>query len=303
LFAPGTPVFRAALSPREIAACATLGTAVKPTVVDQHFVLCLYCQLQNGQVWRNDRGDRVCRCPECGPVPVNADDMAALVLNEPWLRTKLRLALEINSRDGIDDLGDGVWRLGEARRAPVLLARNLMRLWREPVLFDRVRVPGATIRVVAPHARETRGAPFGPGIEWLPLEERFAFYGGGISLIASVDAAELRAASDPAAPVFGPFSADFRWVTLPGWPHGLIRCAGGQAAMFKALWSFKGEPMTTERIMRSACLRSDKPNDLFKVKARDKGRPEAEGPLFAYRTLVTTRQREGLYWMPCAAGQ
>jgi hypothetical protein len=38
---------------------------------------------------------------------------------------KMRLALDIESRDGIDDLGDGVWRLGDARRSPVLLARDL----------------------------------------------------------------------------------------------------------------------------------------------------------------------------------
>ena len=78
LFTGGKPVFRSALSPREIFACATLSTAVKPTVVDQRFVLCPYCQIQTGQVWRDDQGGRVCRCPECGPVPVNADDMAAL---------------------------------------------------------------------------------------------------------------------------------------------------------------------------------------------------------------------------------
>jgi hypothetical protein len=303
LFAGGTPVFRRALSPREIAACVPLGTAVKPTVVDQRFVLCPYCQLQSGQVCGDDQGGRVCQCPECGPVPVGADDLAALVLDESWLRAKLRLALAINSRDGVDGLGAGVWRLGEARRAPVLLARSLGRLWGEPALVDRVRVPGATIRVIAPRARETRGAPFGPGIAWLPLEERFAFYGGGIAFIPSVDSPDLGAAADPTAPVFGPFSADFRWVTLADWTQGQIRCTPAQAAVFRALWSFRGEPMPAERVMGSAGLKSDKPSDVFKVKARDRGRPEAEGPLFAYRALVTTRQREGLYWMPCAAGQ
>ena len=50
-----------------------------------------------------------------------------------------------------------------------------------------------------------------------------------------------------------------------------------------------------------AGLDSDKLIDLFKVKARDKGKPEAEGPLAAYRTLVVTQRRQGLYSMPCAA--
>lgn len=48
---------------------------------------------------------------------VAADDVAALMLDEDWLRQKLRLALEIESRDGIDDLGVGVWRLAVGRGA------------------------------------------------------------------------------------------------------------------------------------------------------------------------------------------
>lgn len=53
--------------------------------------------------------------------------------------------------------------------------------------------------------------------------------------------------------------------------------------------------------MRRARLDSDKPIDVFEVKARDKGKPEAEEPLMAYRTLVVTQPRAGLYSMPCAA--
>jgi hypothetical protein len=40
---------------------------------------------------------------------------------------------------------------------------------------------------------------------------------------------------------------------------------------------------------------------VFKVKSRDKGKPEAEAPLAAYRSLVVTQRRPGLYSMPCAA--
>ena len=40
--------------------------------------------------------------------------------------------------------------------------------------------------------------------------------------------------------------------------------------------------------------------DLFKVKAKYKGKPEYEGPLFAYSALVKSNRREGLYAMPCA---
>lgn len=301
LFAGGTPVLRASLSPREIGALPALGRAVRPAALDQRFVLCPYCQQHRAQVWGNGRGGRTCHCPECGPVSVAADDVAALVLDEDWLRQKLRLALEIESRDGVDDLGGGVWRLGDSRRSPVLLARDIVRLWREPALLDRVRVAGGDIRVVTPKPRETRGAPFGAGVEWLALEDRFAFYGGGISFIGAPGEQSPVLAVDPTMQVHGPFSADFKFVTLHDWPGGPIRCSDGQAAVFKSLWSFKGEPMTAERIMDRAGLDSDKLIDLFKVKARDKGKPEAEGPLAAYRTLVVTQRRQGLYSMPCAA--
>lgn len=303
LFAGGTPILRAALSPREIAALPALGQAVKPTALDQRFVLCPYCHQQRAQVWGGGHRGRTCHCPECGPVAVEADDMAALALDEDWLRRKLRLALSIESRDGIDALGDGVWRLGDSRCSPVLLARDLIRLWREPALLERVRVAGGPIRVITPKPRETRGAPFGPAVEWLALEDRFAFYGGGISFIAPTGEPPAPQASDPTTPVKGPFSADFRWVTLPDWPHGPIRLTEAQAAVFEALWSFKGEPRTAEQVMRRAGLDSAKPIDVFKVKPRDKDKPDAAGPLFAYRALVITHRREGLYAMPCAASR
>jgi len=301
LFVVGTPVLRASLSPREVSVLPALGRALQPAALDQRFVLCPYCQQHRAQVWGDGHGGRTCHCPECGPVSVAADDVAALVLDEDWLRQKLRLALEIESRDGVADLGAGVWRLGDSRRSPVLLARDIVRLWREPPLLDRVRVAGGDIRVITPKPRETRGAPFGAGVEWLALEDRFDFYGGGISFIGAPGERSPVRAVDPTVPVHGPFSADFKFVTLPDWPDGPIRCREGQAAVFKSLWSFKGEPMTAERIMDRAGLDSDKLIDLFTVKAHAGAKPEAEGPLAAYRPLVVTQRRQGLYSMPCAA--
>ncbi len=197
-------------------------------------------------------------------------------------------------RDGVDDLGGGVWRLGDSRRSPVLLARNIVRLWREPALLDRVRVAGGDIRVITPKPRETRGAPFGPGVQWLALEDRFAFYGGGISFVGMPGLQSPAPVLDPTMPVFGPFSADFKWVTLPGEEGRPILCTDGQAAVFQALWSFKGEPRTSEQVMGRAQLTSQKPIDVFK------GKKHAE-PLRAYRALVVTQQRADLYSMPCAA--
>lgn len=294
LFVVGTPVLCQSLSPREISALPALGRAVRSAALDQRFALCPYCQQHRAQVWGDGRGGRTCQCPECGPVSVAADDVAALALDEDWLRQKLRLALEIESRDGVDDLGGGVWRLGDSRRSPVLLARDIVRLWREPALLDRVRVAGGDIRVVTPKPRETRGAPFGAGVEWLALEDRFAFYGGGISFLGAPCEQSPVHAVDPALPVHGPFSADFKWVTLPGDERSPIGCTDGQAAVFRALWSFKGEPRSSQQVMGRAQLSSAKPIDVFK------GRKYAE-PLRAYQALVTTQQRAGLYSMACAA--
>jgi hypothetical protein len=176
----------------------------------------------------------------------------------------------------------------------VLLARDIVRLWQEPALLDRVRVAGGGLRVITPRPRETRGAPFGPGVEWLALEDRFALYGGGIAFIGEPGERSPVQAVDPTIPVHGPFSADFRWVTLPGEEGHPILCTNGQAAVFRALWSFKGEPRTSEQVMGRAQLASQKPIDVFK------GKKHAE-PLRAYRTLVITQQRAGLYAMPCAA--
>ena len=302
LFAGGTPVLRATLSLHEAAALTLLGKAVKPTVVDQSFVLCPHCQQHRAQVWGDGRGGRMCRCPDCGPVAVEANDGAAFALDEDWLRQKMRLALGIESRDGVDDLGGGVWRLGDARRSPVLLARDLTRVLHEPALLDRVRVAGGDIRVITPRPSATRGSPFGTGIEWLVLEERFTFYGGSITLLGTPSPSVTPVVADPAVPVNGPFSADFKWATLPDGNGTAIRFTDGQAKVFAALWSFKGGATTAERIMQRAGLDSAKPSDLFKIKQKDKGKPEPEAQHAAYGALVVTQQRSGLYSMPCAAG-
>ncbi|MBK9161069.1 MAG: hypothetical protein IPM27_05845 [Nitrosomonadales bacterium] len=294
LFSGGTPLSHSTLSPSEIAASSTLGKAVKPAVLNQTHTLCPYCQLHRCQIWGDGKGGRICHCPECGQVSVQADDLAALELDQEWFRAKLRLAMDINSRDGIIDLGADVWHLGDARSAPVVLARSLMKIWREPTILDRVRVKDGNIRVIAPRHREARGEPLGHGVQWLSLEERFAFYGGGITYTPVAETAGMSVVADPTTPVFGPFSADFRWVTLDSWSDGAIHCTPGQAAVFKALWEFKGEWRRGEQVMLRAKLNSTKPSDVFKA-------ARYEGPRHAYQTLVDTQEREGLYAMPCAA--
>ena len=106
-------------------------------------------------------------------------------------------------------------------------------------------------------------------------------------------------AEDLTQAVNGPFSADFRLVHLPAWPHGPIALSDAQSAVFRALWHFKGQPQTAETIMGRAGLGSEKPIDVFKVKKVNKGSPKYEGPHLAYQSLVNS-SRTGEYVMPCA---
>ena len=165
LFAEGTPVFRYALSPNELAACSLLGSAIKPAAVNQQYALCPYCNLHRGQVVADGKGGRLCQCPECGPIQLEPQDMAAVTLNEDWLRQRLRMAMEINSRDGIDQVGPGVWRLGDARQGPVILARNLSGLVHAPATLDALRVNASRLRVITPKPIDQTAHPFAADID------------------------------------------------------------------------------------------------------------------------------------------
>lgn len=300
MFVRGAPVLRATMSPRELAASSLLGSAIKPAAITHQHVLCPYCNLHQGEVFGDGRGGKICRCPECGSIPLGSQDVDALVLNEDWLRQKLRMALEINSRDGIDQVGQGIWRLGDSRSTPVILARSLNDLTRNPGLLESFRVRDAGLRVITSRPSGQTIHPFAQDIEWLVLEERFAFYGGAISFIEPAGRRSKESPNASADVFYGPFAVDFRSVVLSEYGH--VNLTEGQAAVFAALWSFKGEPMRGERIMTKAGLKSDKPIDVFKVKTKDKDKPGAELPMMAYRELVVTQRREGLYAMPCSLG-
>jgi hypothetical protein len=112
----------------------------------------------------------------------------------------------------------------------------------------------------------------------------------------------IPAVVDPATPVNGPFSADFKWATLPDGDGTPIRFTDGQAKVFEALWSFKGGATTAERIMQRAGSGQRQAERPVQDQAKDKGKPEPEAQHAAYGALVVTQQRAGLYSMPCAAG-
>lgn len=296
LFALGQPVRAQLLAPAERALVPSLSRVVKPAVVDNSDVLCPYCDQHSVMVTAPAQGSRQGYCPDCGPVDLLSEDFRAYKLDDDWMQRNLRLALDIQSRDGVDPLSDGVWRLGDARQSPVVLARSLSRIWKAPGLLDRVRVAGQPVRLVTPAQRDVHGMPLGYDVEWLPLEERFALYGGSICAIGVASPTRLAepvGLSDPTAPIHGPFSADFRWATVPEIQPEPIKLTKTQGAIFEALWSFQGQPQLGSQIMARAGSKSDKPGDMFKGSRNDLQRK-------VYQSLVLVDNRDGLYRMLCA---
>lgn len=296
LFALGHPVRVQSLAPAESALVPSLSKAIRLTVVDSSHMLCPYCHQHSVLVTTNAQGSRQGNCQDCGSVDLLPEDFRAYVLDDGWMQRNLRMALDIQSRDGVDQLSDGVWRLGDARQSPVVLARDLNRIWKAPELLDRVRVAGQPVRVVTPVQRDVHGMPLGYGAEWLPLEERFALYGGGITAVgveSSTRLAEPVGSPDPAAPTYGPFSEDFRWVTLPEIQQEPIKLTQTQAKVFQALWSSKGQPQLGSQVMARAGSKSHKPGDLFKSPSHKQARR-------VFDLLVQIDRVDGWYSMPCA---
>jgi hypothetical protein len=300
LFGSKEPTVESALSDPERRALVALGEirAVKQHKLDLQYVLCPYCQLHRGQVIQADIG-LACQCPDCGTVSVDEVDRRAWMFDPEWLIRKLRGALSVPAQQGAVPVVSGVWRLGTYQRRPVILARSLDLLLQQPSLFARTRGTSLPWLITPKPLRDVDHDPLAGVATWLPMEERFTLYGGNVSFIepgALVDAF----VADASEVVKGPFSEDFRWVHMAG-ETGPIALSQAHAAVFSALWKFGGQEQDAHSIMSRAGLSSDKPIDVFKVKAKNKGDSKYEGPLRAYKALVKTNQRAGSYAMPCAA--
>jgi hypothetical protein len=271
--------------------------AIKPVAVNQQFALCGHCGLHTAQIYREHASLRM-QCPECGPVPVAALELKAWVMDEEWLIRKLRSALNVPAHQKVVRITTGVWRIGMHQRQSVLVARRLDLVLQQPSVLARGG-GGAMPWLITPKLlRGVDHDPLSDAAMWIPMEERFTLYGGNVSFIepGTPGGEEANVSADS---VHGPFSADFRWVRLQseGDPIGL---SAAQAAVFKALWEFGGQPQEAHVVMSRAGLASDKPVDVFKVKAQHKGDPRYERPLRAYKGIVKTNQRAGTYAMPCA---
>lgn len=301
LYAMGQPVNEGSLSSKERIGLKRLqdDKVVKTGEIRLDFVLCPYCRLEGGQVFLQE-GQQVCHCPDCGQVALDEEDKRAWQLTPDWLTRKIRAALNLDGSQHAE-LGHGAVRLGVFERHPIIIAPKLHTLQMHHDIIERARVGrSATPWFLTPKPlKDVDTSVLGSGTQWWSLEERFVLFGGGLSFIPpGVEIEGL--GNEPPGPTHGPFSADFRWVFLADAPDDPVWLSEAQAAIFKALWHFRGKPETAEVIMNKAGLESPKPIEVFKIKDKNRGDPRYERPKLAYEQLVQRRQREGLYWMDCA---
>lgn len=271
--------------------------AIKPLAVNQQFALCGHCGLHTAQVYRVNAALRM-QCPECGPVAVAGRELKAWVVHEEWLIRKLRAALNVPVHQEVVRITTGIWRIGIHQRQPVVLARRLDLVLQEASVLAPGRGAGTPWLITPKRLRGGDRDLVAGGARWFPMEERFTLYGGNVNFIEP-GASLGEETHDSMDAAHGPFSADFRRVRLQG-EDDPIELSAAQGAVFKALWDFGGQPQEAHLVMSRAGLASDKPVDVFKVKAQHKGDARYEGPLRAYKALVKTNQRAGSYFMPCA---
>jgi hypothetical protein len=258
--------------------------------------MCAFCGLYRGPIFRSDEGLMV-QCPDCGPFRLDPASQRSWQLDDEWLIRKLRGALDIAAHSTVSPIAEGVWDIGRYKKRPVVLARRIDLVERHGLRIFHGPEPRNQSWVITPRplGRLTQD-PLAGAATWWHLEDRFALHGMTLRLLGDDPDAVVDAngAVIPVA-VHGPFSQDFTWVHLDGWPQGPIRLTEAQARLFEVLWEHRNQAQSAELLMRQAGLASEKPMDVFKLKASNRGDAKYEGPLHAYERLVIRQRRHGLY--------
>ena len=303
LFVRGDLSLESGLHDGEISALHVLKQvkAVVAGQVNASDAMCAFCGLYRGPIFRSDDGLMV-QCPDCGPFRLDPASQRSWQLDDEWLIRKLRGALDIAPQTIITRIADGVWDIGRYRKRPVVVARRIDLVERHGLQIFHGHEPRIQSWVITP--RPLGRMPLDPlaGVAtWWHLEDRFALHGMALRLLGDVqeDAGDTPGDVIPVA-IHGPFSDDFLWVHLDDWPHGPIRLTEAQARLFAALWKHRNQAQSAEFLMRAAGLSSEKPMDVFKIKAPNRGDPLYLGPLQAYEQLVSRQRRLGLYQLAWA---
>jgi hypothetical protein len=298
LFVRGGFSLESGLHDGEISALQVL-KQVKAVVAGQvsaSDAMCAFCGLYRGPIFRSDDGLMV-QCPDCGPFRLDPASQRSWQLDDEWLIRKLRGALDIAAHSTVSPIAEGVWDIGMYKKRPVVLARRIDLVERHALRIFHRPEPRNQSWVITPRplGRLTQD-PLAGTATWWHLEDRFALHGMTLRLLGDDPDAVVDAngAVIPVA-VHGPFSQDFAWVHLDGWPQGPIRLTEAQARLFEVLWEHRNQAQSAELLMRQAGLASEKPMDVFKLKASNRGDAKYEGPLHAYERLVIRQRRHGLY--------
>lgn len=299
MFVRGSASFESSLHDEEMAALHVLkqAKAVVPGVVNSRDAVCAFCGLYRGPIFRSNEGLMV-QCPDCGPFALDPASQRSWRLDNEWLIRKLRGALDISPHTTTTQIVDGVWDIGRYKKRPVVLARRIDLVERHGLRIFHGPEPRSQSWVITP--RPLVRSPLEPlagTATWWQLEDRFALHGLSLRLLDPDQGERVDELHDntPGVAFHGPFSEDFAWVHLDGWPHGPIRLTDAQARVFAALWEHRDRAQSSEFIMRAAGLDSEKPMDVFKVKAANRDDPVYEGPLWAYNQLVVRQRRLGQY--------
>ena len=298
MFVRGNPSFESSLHDDEKAALQLLKQAKAGVagVANSRDAECAFCGLYRGPIFRSDEGLKV-QCPECGTFALDPASHRSWSLDDEWLIRKLRGALDIPPHAAITQIVDGVWDIGRYKKRPVVLARRIDLVERHGLRIFHGPEPRKQSWVITP--RPLVRSPLEPlagTATWWQLEGRFSLHGMALRLLDGECEACVES-GDGAIPgaVHGPFSEDFTWVHLANWLYGPIRLTDAQAKLFAALWKHRYQAQSAEFLMREAGLASERPIDVFKVKAANRGDPAYEGPLQAYGHLVSRQRRLGLY--------
>lgn len=254
-------------------------------------IICPQCEANSVRVIQVGAG----LCRACGQVPLAAEDLQRLAPDHDWLRRRIAQALGLPGEPPRKILPGRLWYLGDLGRAGA----------RKRVLFGQQLTGTAVLRALLDawptHVGETQAVivttslpdrVFLPGVPatFIPLPAAFHLRARG--LVA--DDAVWAGVQAPAALLatqrrHGPFSHDFREVTLQG-EDTPIALTPSQAAIMRVLWKLDGVSIDRETLIRLAGVALEKPVDAF---ARNKY-PKANK---VYRVMVSSDQR-GRYSIP-----
>jgi hypothetical protein len=288
-----------------LATCIEQGrTAIAPTLVSpaerQHLdqlqqlgamrlapadvIFCPHCEIRTVRVLAVGSGF----CIDCGLVSLTAKDTQRLAPDGDWLRRRIAQALGLAGQPAWVIVPGRVWRIGDIRTAAqrrrvlfgqqigdLMVLRVLLAAWPTHV--------GETQAIIVTTSPPDRVLLPGVPATLVPLPAAFHLRGGGLVADEAVWAgAGAPGGLSATLRRHGPFSHDFREVTLPG-EETPIALTPSQAAIMRVLWELEGASIDRKALMRRAGVELDKPVDAF---ARNKY-PEANR---VYRILVSSEQ-------------